>query len=379
MALLKCEMCGGTLILEDNGAYAVCEYCGTRIATSGPVTTVSSNGTVNIQQQNNHFTQMNALRIENEKRRTEEAKAQAEQARLGAESQRLEYERLAEQKRIEKKARKKKLVKRLVAIFLTLSALFALGVLTITVIIPSAKYNSAEKAFESGDYEEAYLTFKSLYSFKDSEQKATDIVKKYPYVAQVGDIIYMGNYEQDNNLSNGKEEIEWIVLEKDDNGKMLVVSKYALDCRHYHSSAKQVTWENSDLRAWLNKDFISSAFTKSERALIKATSIENNGNSDYKVDGSKNTTDSIFLLSIDEAKRYFPKTIDRICKSTAYADSQGSELGTLTEYCRWWLRNPGSSLYNASSVKIDGFILEVGTPVSVDKSFVRPAMWVEFK
>ena len=34
MSLLKCEMCGGTLIPEDNGAYAVCEYCGTRISAS---------------------------------------------------------------------------------------------------------------------------------------------------------------------------------------------------------------------------------------------------------------------------------------------------------------------------------------------------------
>lgn len=379
MSLLKCEMCGGTLTLEDNGAYAVCEYCGTRIAANQPATTVSSNGTIDIQQQNNHFTQMNALRIENEKRRMEEAKAQAEQARLGAESQRLEYERLAEQKRMEKQARRKKLTKRLLIIFLSIFTLFLLGILTITVFIPSAKYNSAEKAFESGNYEDAYLTFKSLYSFKDSQQRATDIIKEHPYVAQVGDIIYMGNYEQDNNLSNGKEEIEWIVLEKDENGKMLLVSRYALDCRHYHSSAKQVTWENCDLRAWLNKDFMSNAFNSSEKALIKATSIKNDGNSDYKIEGSKNTTDSIFLLSIDEAKRYFPKTVDRICKSTAYADAQGSEIGTLTHYCRWWLRNPGASLYNASSVKIDGFILQMGTPVSVDKSYVRPAMWVEFK
>ncbi len=47
-------------------------------------------------------------------------------------------------------------------------------------------------------------------------------------VVEVGDVIYFGSYEQDNNLSNGKEEIEWIVLAKE-NRKALLISKYALD------------------------------------------------------------------------------------------------------------------------------------------------------
>lgn len=373
MSLLKCEMCGGTLILEDNGAYAVCEYCGTRISAS------PDNSSDSPSQQNNHSTQINALLIENEKRKAEEAKATAEQARLNAENQRLERERLAEQKRLKKKERSKKLRKKLLAIFLVISAVIALGVLTITVIIPGAKYNSAVKAFDAGDYEDAYITFKSIHRFKDSQKKADEIIRQHPYVAQVGDIIYMGEYEQDNKTSNGKEEIEWIVLEKDGSGKMLVISKYALDCRHYHSSGKEVTWENSDIRKWLNNDFVSNAFTDVEKNSIKITTVENDGNSDYDIDGGKDTKDSIFLLSIDEAKQYFPKNIDRMCQATKYAEAQGSEFDSITRNCRWWLRSPGSSLYSASSVKIDGFILQMGTLVSVDKSFVRPAMWVEFK
>ena len=39
-----------------------------------------------------------------------------------------------------------------------------------------------------------------------------------PYASvSVGDTIFFGEYEQDNNLSNGKEEIEWIVLAKENN------------------------------------------------------------------------------------------------------------------------------------------------------------------
>ena len=64
MSLLKCEMCGGTLVLEDNGAYAVCEYCGTRIATVQSESSIDDNQ--NTRTQSNNSAQINALRIENE-------------------------------------------------------------------------------------------------------------------------------------------------------------------------------------------------------------------------------------------------------------------------------------------------------------------------
>lgn len=376
MSLLKCEMCGGTLVLEDNGAYAVCEYCGTRIATVQTESSIDDNQNTSPQ---NNSAQINALRIENEKRKSEEAKARAQQARMEAEANQLERERLAEKKRIEKSRRSKARRKKLLTAFLVISAFFALVTLTVTVIIPSVKYNNAVKAVEEQRYEDAYLTFKSLYKFKDSQVKATDLLKAHPNIAQVGDIIYFGTYEQDNNFSNGKEEIEWRVLEKDENGRMLVVSKYALDCRNYHSSVKQITWEDSDIRSWLNNDFYSNAFASSEKSAVKTVTNENTGNSDFNVNGGNKTSDKIFILSIDEAKRYLPNNIDRMCQATKYAESKGTELDSLTHNCRWWLRSPGSTLYSAASVKIDGFILNMGTPVSVDKAFVRPAMWIEIK
>ncbi len=379
MSILKCEMCGGTLVLEENGTVAVCEYCGTRIAATNSEISVSSvNSANNSQSQNNHDTKVNTLRIENERRKTEEAKARAQEARLKAESQRLERERLAEQKRIEKSKRGKEIRKKILKAFLAVSAVIALGIFTITVIVPTVRYNGALKDVEEKNYEEAYLTFKSLYKFKDSQSQADALLRNYPGVAQIGDIIYLGKYEQDNKTSNGKEEIEWRVLDKDENGKMLVISKNALDSRTYHSSVGEVTWETSDIRKWLNNEFYSTAFNKTERATVKTVTLENTDNSDYKTDGGNNTNDKIFLLSIDEAKRYMPTALERVCIGTKYSQTQGSELDSLTRTCRWWLRSPGSTLYNASFVKIDGFILQFGSPVSIDKCAVRPAMWVQF-
>ena len=376
MSVLKCEMCGGTLIVEENGQFAVCEYCGTKKALPQSNTVNKPTPPVDVYSGSGNNAQSEATRIENERKR-EEARARAEENRVKAEAQKLERERIAEKNRIEKakksKERRQKFLKALISFILVV----AIGTLTVTVIIPSVRYSNAVKNVEEKNYEEAYLTFKSLRMFKDSKSQASTLLKEHPEVAQVGDIITFGNYEQDNKTANGKEAIEWKVLEKDQNGKMLLISRYALDCRHYHSKNEKVTWETSDIRSWLNNDFYGTAFTKAERAKIKSTTLENRDNADYNTDGGNDTKDKVFLLSIDEAKAYLPSTVERVCIATKYAESQGSQLESLTRSCRWWLRSPGSTLYTASFVKVDGFILQLGTPVSVEKRSVRPAVWVE--
>ncbi len=374
MSVLKCEMCGGTMVLEDNGTVAVCEYCGTRKAMAAKAPTVQVNNT----QKTNNNSQVDALRIENERRKAEEAKARAQEARLQAEQQRLERERLVQQKRAENTSRTKSAGKKLLKGFLSFVAVVAVLILTITVIIPSVKYSNAAKNVEKGNYEEAYLSFKSISRFKDSSEQAESLIRSHPEIAQVGDIIYLGKYEQDNKTANGKEEIEWKVLDKDDDGKMLVVSRYALDCKKYHNSIGEVTWETSDIRSWLNNDFYANAFTKEERANIKAVALSNENNSQFNTDGGNDTTDKVFLLSESEAKAYLPSTVDRVCVATKYAESQGSQLESLTRSCRWWLRTPGSTTYTASFVKVDGFILQIGVGASLEKRSVRPAMWVQF-
>ena len=49
----------------------------------------------------------------------------------------------------------------------------------------------------------------------------------------VGNIVAFGRYEQDNDLTNGPEPIEWIVLDVVDGEKTkaLLLSKYGLDAK----------------------------------------------------------------------------------------------------------------------------------------------------
>ena len=75
----------------------------------------------------------------------------------------------------------------------------------------------------------------------------------------VGDYVTFGHYEQDNNMSNDKEPIEWKVLEKK-NGRILVLSKYGLDCQPYNEDRVNVYWEFCTLRRWLNSSFLELSF-----------------------------------------------------------------------------------------------------------------------
>ena len=43
---------------------------------------------------------------------------------------------------------------------------------------------------------------------------------------EIGETLMFGSYEQDGDEENGPEPIEWIVLDKDDEGNILVISRY---------------------------------------------------------------------------------------------------------------------------------------------------------
>ncbi len=121
---------------------------------------------------------------------------------------------------------------------------------------------------------------------------------------QYGDVLSMGRYEQDGNESNGREEIEWIVLDRQ-NDSLLLVSRYALDCVPYHREDADVTWETCSLRTWLNGNFLNEAFSMTEQDRIVSARLQNPANPIFGTDGGSTTTDKVFLLSWEEAQNHF--------------------------------------------------------------------------
>lgn len=201
---------------------------------------------------------------------------------------------------------------------------------------------------------------------------------KAPYQPEdikIGDTYRFGSYEQDNIFSNGKEEIEWTVLDKD-GSCLLLISKYALDCLPYNTSCAEVTWETCSLRTWLNGTFLSEAFSPEERERIKSSYVTAEKNPTYGTSPGNDTKDKVFLLSIAEVKKYFVSDGERLCEGTDRCYAQGA-LKFDNGCCWWWLRSPGYDPDVAAIVNYFGTVYEHGSYVVVSTGAVRPALWID--
>lgn len=209
----------------------------------------------------------------------------------------------------------------------------------------------------------------------------------------VGTVVRFGRYEQDDNLENGPEEIEWIVLDFDGKkNSALLLSKYGLDVQRYHKTSGDITWEQCSLRTWLNNEFYNAAFDLNEQKAVLSVRVDNSvkqGFSKWKSKGGKNTEDKVFLLSYAEANRYLGVTIDdrnnigsRVAP-TAYAVARKatineSKLTADGEAAgRWWLRSPGRLQYSAADVNSGGSLGD--SVVDYDHNVVRPAFWLNLE
>lgn len=192
---------------------------------------------------------------------------------------------------------------------------------------------------------------------------------------EVGDVYTFGAYQQDNNTSNGKEPIKWLVLAKEDN-KILLISEKALDCQKYIDPWTGVTWETCSLRKWLNSTFLNAAFSAVEQKKIVSTTVSADKNPNYSTDPGNATTDKVFLLSINEVEQYFDNDEVRKCIPTAYAIANGADTRNSYVTCWWWLRSPGDDPYCAAGVSCAGKVVSYGFSVDAGDVCVRPALWI---
>lgn len=282
------------------------------------------------------------------KEKIKELKAKAEAERLERERQ----EEISRKKAAEQAKRNKKIA------IISLSVVCAAIVFVIalnTILIPTLNRNAAIKK-----YGEDFVTeFESL---------------------KPGDIYKFGKYEQDNNTSNGADEIEWLVLAKENN-KVLVISKFALDSQPYNSSERSTTWEECTLRTWLNQDFLHTAFSEDQQARILTTTVSADENTEYSSrygrKGEGNTTrDQVFLLSITEAEKYLVSSNTKYFQPTEYAIANGAVLWNQKSTYLCWLRTTGADQDMACEIDQNGGIDNYGVPVDRASISVRPAMWI---
>ena len=232
----------------------------------------------------------------------------------------------------------------------------------------------------------------------------------------MGDVITFGHYEQDGDLSNGPEPIEWEIVSEED-GRLLLISRYALDCQPYNNENAASTWETCSLRAWLNDDFVNTAFSSAEQEYIIPATLTNPDNEIWGIEGGNDTEDKVFCLSYEEVMQYYDYTdtteeyvgwdgVENItyyyfpalmAEQTPYALSQPNNYaGTYIDqyayaqlaqdhnypdenleavYVIWWLRSPIDD-QSTCVVNYQGDVNMATGPLSTYCEGVRPAIYI---
>ncbi|MBO5261964.1 MAG: hypothetical protein J6B45_02860 [Clostridia bacterium] len=174
--------------------------------------------------------------------------------------------------------------------------------------------------------------------------------------AQVGAQVDFGSYYFD--YLSGEEPINWIIIDKNEEGALLV-SKYIIDCKRFNNKKQAVNnWGDSDIRKWLNGVFLSLAFEKEERERIIPVILDKEPDMDF-----------LFLLNSDETQKY---------KSylTLYAPTPFAKEKKLSPWADWWLRDTQYSM----PLSVTGREPLRNCPVNPTKTGVgvRPALWVKY-
>ena len=226
-----------------------------------------------------------------------------------------------------------------------------------------------------------------------------------------GDYLLFGSYEQDGDLSNGPEPIEWIILDQNENGTLLL-SRYILAAQAFDSENKESSWEESTLRTWMNQDFYQEAFTEEQQELIRETTLKNPDNAFYMQGFEGNdTVDNVFCLGYDDIEKYFEYSVwdeannigrsqQLMAEPTKYATNNGVKTFKITsndyntiykkdgytkdivgmKTCYWWLRQVGSTSASFCVVDYGGYTgWNRFYQVTYDDFGVRPALYVDLE
>ena len=193
-------------------------------------------------------------------------------------------------------------------------------------------------------------------------------------------------------------DLQWVVLDVEEE-RILLLAKNIIDIRSYNFDCVVSTWEDCAIRKYLNNDFLKH-FTKEDAKRISKTTLINSDNLWYETRGGNDTTDRIFLLSIDESDKYFGDSRNYASKirqkyhthsggdfygdnvnGCCFSNEYNSARQVLFNDTAWWLRSPGGNLTSgdttrAAAVSREGCV-HVGGITVTDIAGIRPALWLE--
>lgn len=214
------------------------------------------------------------------------------------------------------------------------------------------KYKDSKKRYQACVYhqaknlktknkEKARELFYEINSYKDSAKELVELENEELKQAVVGDLVMLGRFR-------------WLVLQKDEE-KVLLMKNAPLRKIPYHSVNEEITWENSEIRQYLNQTFLEKYMCEEEVKRIIKVQTENADNSMFGTTGGVDTLDSVFLFSESEVSQY-------------------SKIMTETGKKRFWLRTPGGMNCSAEIFEA-GTVNQYGTLVDSDRISTYPVLW----
>lgn len=150
-----------------------------------------------------------------------------------------------------------------------------------------------------------------------------------------------------------------------ENDRVLVITEDVVSEAKYNNTDADITWETCTLRYWLNEDFYSN-FSDLEKNRILISKLRNRDDEEYGTEGCNDTLDKIFLLSFDEAEKYF-------------ADDDARQASFSGNVSCWWLRTPGYQKGEALRIDFNGGYFGNVYDTYPEESGVRPAMWLTIR
>lgn len=174
-----------------------------------------------------------------------------------------------------------------------------------------------------------------------------------------GNAVAFGSYPQSS--ADEKEPIVWIVASEKD-GTAMLIARNCLSSMPYRYERIKGGWADSDVRKWLNNEFLNEAFSEEERAKLVSYNTGAEGG------------DLVFLPSSQEVRKDLPEEV-RFGLPTKYALEQGAVIRR-NGICWWWLRDNASS-HAVKFMDVYGHVAENGTPVDSVSFGIRPAILVK--
>lgn len=211
------------------------------------------------------------------------------------------------------------------------------------------------------------VTFRgTIFAKSEYKQEMNDLVN-----ANVGDEVYWGHFECDHGKI-GKERLRFIVIEKTADSAVLLC-KYGIDGRSFNQKHESVSWENSDIRAYINSPEYIGSFSMYELGAMA------------RFEG-----DYITLLTVQEAANAFDSDRERQLLITPAAKSAGVNVNSMSKAnmwdmkgyrSSWWWLMPeqGENSVTAPIVTVDGEIREAGKEINRPGGAIRPVIRIQLK